>query len=81
MRLPLEGFSIELPVEVDLENPLCGDSRLEVETLERVVMRALSVDTSEGDFVEVPACERLPEEGFGMELPLEEGLELELLRD
>ena len=38
-------------------------------------MRALSVDTSEGYFVEVPSCERLPGEGFSMELPLDVDVE------
>ena len=41
VRLSKEELDTGLPLDEDLEDPLCGDSRLEVETFERVV-----VDTS-----------------------------------
>ena len=41
MRLLEVGLVAELPADEDLEDLLCGDSRLEVETFESVV-----VDTS-----------------------------------
>ena len=62
MRLLEVGLVTELPADEDLEDPLCGNSRLEVETFERVV-------------VEVPSCVRLPDEGFNMELFLDEDME------
>ena len=50
---------------------MSGDSRLEIDTLGEVC-----IDTSEWDFVGVPFCDRLPlDEGFRMELPLEEDVE------
>ena len=71
VELPLEEeLELELLRDEDLEDPLCGDSRLEIETLEEVC-----IDTSEWDFVGVPFCDRLPEEGFNMELPLSEDVE------
>ena len=42
VRLLEVRLDTELPADEDLEDPLCGDSRLEVKTFEGVV-----VDTSE----------------------------------